>query len=124
MRSLESAPFVNPFDPEVQADPSPVFDELRVRTAVVRTPLGASVLRREEAHALLSDARLVSAVPMLVAAQTGGEQPEMLSETVIAMDGEDHKRLRRLVARSFTPRSADRHRPMMLTHWPCGRGRA
>jgi cytochrome P450 len=113
MRPLEDAPFVNPFDPEVQVDPGPVFDELRARTAVVRTPIGASVLRREQAHSLLSDPRLVSAVPMLAAAQTGGEPLEMLGETVIAMDGDDHKRLRRLVARSFTPRSADRHRPMM-----------
>jgi cytochrome P450 len=37
----------------------------------------------------------------------------MLSETILAMDGPDHTRLRRLVARSFTPRAADRHRDTM-----------
>jgi cytochrome P450 len=105
----------NFFDPEVQADPEPVVTELRARTAVVRTPIGASVLRREHVQRLLSDPRLVSAVPHLVRLQAGDGGPlsEMLGTTVIAMDGPDHTRLRRLVARSFTPRAADRHRPVM-----------
>jgi len=115
VRSLDEAPFVNPFDPAVQADPEPVFDRLRAQTAVVRTPLGASVLRRDPAHRLLGDPRLVSAVPMLAQAQTGGANPEMLGETILGMDGADHTRLRRLVARSFTPRAADRHRATMRT---------
>jgi cytochrome P450 len=37
----------------------------------------------------------------------------MLRDTVIAVDGPTHTRLRRLVARSFTPRAADRHRAVM-----------
>jgi cytochrome P450 len=115
VRALEDAPLFNFFDPEVQADPEPVVTELRARTAVVRTPIGASVLRREHVQRLLSDPRLVSAVPHLVRLQAGDGGPlsEMLGTTVIAMDGPDHTRLRRLVARSFTPRAADRHRPVM-----------
>lgn len=114
-RGLDDAPFFNWFDPAVQADPEPIVDELRARTAVVRTPLGASVLRRREVHHLLADPRLVSAVPHLVRLQTGDDGPlaGMLGDTVIAMDGPNHTRLRRLVARSFTPRAADRHRAVM-----------
>jgi cytochrome P450 len=113
-RPLDDAPFVNPFDPSVQADPDPFFDELRAQTAVVRTPLGASVLRRSAAHRLLGDQRAVSAVPLLAAAQVGGvDELDLLKSSILALDGEDHTRLRRLVARAFTPRAADRHRGTM-----------
>ena len=114
-RGLDESPFFDWFDPAVQADPEPVVNEFRARTAVVRTPLGASVLGRREVQALLSDPRLVTAVAHLVRVQSGGEGPlaGMLGDTVIAMDGPDHTRLRRLVARAFTPRAADRHRAVM-----------
>ncbi|HEY6415147.1 MAG TPA: hypothetical protein VIX41_02875, partial [Acidimicrobiales bacterium] len=115
VRGLDDAPFINWFDPAVQADPEPIVRELRARTAVIRTPLGVSVLRRREVQHLLADPRLVTAVAHLVRVQSGGDGPlaEMLGDTVIGMDGPDHTRLRRLVARSFTPRAADRHRPVM-----------
>lgn len=115
MRGLDEAPFFDWFDPVVQADPEPIVNEFRARTAVVRTPLGASVLRRREVQALLADSRLVTAVAHLVRLQSDGDGPlaGMLGDTVIAMDGPDHTRLRRLVARSFTPRAADRHRAVM-----------
>jgi cytochrome P450 len=116
-RPLDEAPFLNPFDPEVQADPEPVFDQLRAQTAVVRTPIGASVLRRADAHRLLGDDRLVSAVPLLARAQAGDDaELSLLGNTVIALDGPDHVRLRRLVARAFTPRAADRHRATMQAY--------
>jgi len=114
-RSLDEAPFVNPFDPAVVADPEPVFDELRREAALARTPLGVSVLHRDAVQALLMDPRLASAVEFLVRVQGIDDGPiaDMLGATVIAMDGPDHARLRRLVARSFTPPAADRHRPVM-----------
>jgi hypothetical protein len=58
-RDSPRLPFFDWFDPAVQADPEPVVNGLRARTAVVRTPLGASVLRRREVQALLTDPRLV-----------------------------------------------------------------
>ena len=113
-RPLDSAPFVNPLDPVVQADAEAAFTELRARTSVARTPIGASVLRRDAVHRLLGDQRLVSAVQLLLRAQVGSEASGgMLRDTILVMDGSDHARLRRLVARAFTPRAADKHRATM-----------
>ena len=115
MRDLAEAPFLDIFDPELEVDPEPVYAALREESAVVRTPLGAAVLRRDEIHGLLGDRRLISSIPHLVRLQGAGDGPigEMLETSVIAVDGPDHTRLRRLVSRSFTPSAANRHRPLM-----------
>lgn len=114
LRPIDEAPFVNPFAPEVQADADRVFDELRRQTSLVRTPIGVSVLRREPVHRLLGDGRLTSAVPLLAQAQVGEDDSlGRLESTIIAMDGPEHARVRRVVSRAFTPRAANRHRPMM-----------
>ncbi len=67
MPTLEEAPFVDWFDPDVVADPEPLLIELRKQSAVARMPLGATVIRREEVRQLLSDPRLISSIPALVA---------------------------------------------------------
>jgi cytochrome P450 len=114
-RSLDEAPFVNPFDPDIRDDPEPTFNALRAEASVARTPMGVTVLRRDAVQALLLDQRLVSAVPFLTRIQgiSDDDISTMVDATVLAMDGPDHARLRRLVARSFTPPAADRHRPIM-----------
>src|SRR5688572_14125728 len=113
MRELAEAPLLDIFDPDVADDPEPVYAALREQSAVVRTPLGAAVLRRDEIHRLLGDRRLISSIPHLVRLQGGddGEIGGLLGSSVIAMDGPDHTRLRRLVSRSFTPSAANKHRP-------------
>jgi cytochrome P450 len=115
VRTLAEAPFVDFFDPDVVADPEPVMVDLRRRSSVVRNPLGASVIRREVVRQLLSDPRLISSIPALVRIQgvDTGQLADMVSSSVIAIDGADHTRLRRLVSRSFTPSAAARHRPAM-----------
>jgi cytochrome P450 len=115
MPTLEEAPFVDWFDPEVVADPEPRLIELRKQSAVARMPLGATVIRREEVRQLLSDPRLISSIPALVRIQGVSDGPlyDMVAASVIAIDGPDHLRLRRLVSRSFTPTAAARHRPAM-----------
>ena len=115
MRALADAPFVDFFDPDVVADPEPVMVDLRRRSAVVRNPLGVSVIRREVVRQLLADPRLISSIPALVRIQgvDNGQLLDMVSSSVIAIDGTDHTRLRRLVSRSFTPAAAGRHRPAM-----------
>ncbi len=117
VRVLEDAPFLDLFDPALQADPEPIYADLRAESAIARTPLGVTVLRREEVRSLLGDPRLVSSIPHLVRAQgvTAGRLHDMVSASVISIDGVDHTRLRRLVSRSFTPSAAARHRPAMRT---------
>ena len=115
MRSLTDAPFFNPLDPAFQADPLPVYAQLREQSSVVQTPVGAGVVRRDAAQQLLTDSRVTTALVMMSRAQglTEGPVAELIGATVLALDGEDHARVRRLVARSFTPKAADRHRPLM-----------
>ncbi len=115
MQDLAEAPLLDLFDPELGVDAEPVFAALREESAVARTPLGAIVLRRDEIHSLLGDRRLISSIPHLVRLQGGSDGPagDLLASSVIAVDGADHTRLRRLVSRSFTPSAANRHRPLM-----------
>lgn len=115
MRALEEAPFVDVFSPEFNDEPAPVVDELRARSGVVRTPVGAMVIRRDLVGSLLSDRRLRSAVPDIVRLQgvTGGPISDLVGDSLLAKEGPGHARIRTLVNRSFTPRAIDPHRPVM-----------
>ena len=48
-------------------------------------------------------------------ASTGGEAMRA-RPNVLSLEGDDHRRLRRLFGRAFTPAAADRLRPFMATH--------
>lgn len=115
MQQVADAPFVNVFDAEVQANREAVFADLRQQTSVVQTPIGVSVIQRDAAHKVLTDPTVVHGLSLLQSIQggAGAQLSELLSSTVLALDGEDHARIRRLVSRSFTPKAADRHRPRM-----------
>ena len=114
MRTLEEAPFVDLFSEEFQADPGAVIAPLRSETWVVRTPIGAMAIRRAEVAGLLADRRLRSSVPDVVRMQgVSGDLLDRLSTSILALDGEDHRRLRSLANRAFTPRAVDRHRDDM-----------
>lgn len=115
VQQVADAPFVNVFDAEVQANREAVFAELRQQTSVVQTPIGVSVIRRDAAHKVLTDPTVVHGLSVLqsMMGSAGAELSELLRSTVLALDGEDHARIRRLVSRSFTPKAADRYRPRM-----------
>lgn len=114
-RTLEDAPYLDVFDPAFQADPEPVIRELRGQSPVVRTMLGATVLTRAGVQELLRNRTAHSSLMNLVRLQGISDGPvyEMAAASLLAKEGEDHTRLRRLVSRSFTPRAADVHRPFM-----------
>jgi cytochrome P450 len=113
--TIDDAPFLNPFSPEFQADPGPIIAELRRQSWLVRTPIGALVIGRGQVQALLGDRRLRSAVPDIMRLQGVVEGPvaRSIDNSVLALEGEPHTRLRRLVSRAFTPRAVDRHRADM-----------
>lgn len=96
MRSLEEAPFIDFFDPDFEAQSPSRYAELRLETAVVRTPVGVSVIGHEQVKELLGDRRLVSSIPHIVRMQgvTEGRLYDMLAASVISADGDDHTRLR------------------------------
>ena len=114
-KTLSEAPFLNLFDPAFLADPATAVAALRSQSPVIRTPIGAMIVDRAQVHELLRERTLHSSLLNLVRLQGVTEGPiyEMAASSLLAKEGEDHTRIRRLVSRSFTPRAADGHRGFM-----------
>ena len=79
------------------------------------SPLGPLVLRYAEAHELLRDRRLDHGGDDYLRRNgiTSGPIHDWYVPMIVNRDGADHRRLRGLVARSFTPRTIDRLRPFI-----------
>src|SRR5690348_13213694 len=83
---------------------------------LARMPLGFVVTRYDDVVAVLRDRRWHSAVGMATAMlEVPDTYAERRRQSILAMEGADHTRLRRLAAPAFTPASADRLRPFMRT---------
>jgi cytochrome P450 len=91
------------------------LDAARSQHWLARMEMGYQVTRHADVTALLGERRFHSALSLLP--QMAGVDDPALSarqqRSILAMDGPEHTRLRRLVAPAFTPRSADRLRPYM-----------
>jgi len=110
---------------------------------VVHTPFGLFVHGYDQARTILRDPAWISmlaGVAMLDGAGSGGvgqtplnfnafmararrdgpasqrDEAMRARPNVLAMEGDDHRRLRRLFGRAFTPAAADRLRPFMAAH--------
>jgi hypothetical protein len=101
-------------------DPDFRVDSLEVREAAnlhwyANTPLGPAVLRYEDCTDILHDKRFLQASVDHFAEQgiTEGPLAEMWADMILNIEGERHGRLRRLVARAFTPNAVDQLRPRM-----------
>ena len=108
-------PTLNPFD-GVSGDPEgSVRDLAQQGVPLAVTPIGVSVLLYEDVSRLLRDPRLRGPGDDILTMQgiTDGRLFRRNREILLFMDGEDHHRLRRLVAKAFTPRAVDRLRPLM-----------
>jgi len=82
---------------------------------LARGVLGYAVTRYEDVVAILRDQRWYSAASLAVQ-MSGVQDPEFTKRqrpSILTVEGQDHARLRRLVAPAFTPKSADRLRPYM-----------
>jgi cytochrome P450 len=97
--------------------PDPEEAHRNIRAAHARAPmaLGAycpELLDYELVRAVLRDARFVPPKGMALVFQgiTSGPVWDRVTRLLINMDGHEHQRLRRLVAKAFTPRAADRMR--------------
>jgi cytochrome P450 len=92
------------------------FERARERHWLARLPLGYAVTRYEDVAAVLRDRRFhsaLSAAPALAGVE--GPLQERQQRSILAMDGAEHTRLRRLASPAFTPRATDRLRPFMRT---------
>ncbi len=82
---------------------------------IVRNTLGFSILGYDDVTAILRDKRwhnLTAKIPEMM----GITDPEFLQRrrvSILSAEGDVHTRLRRLVAKAFSPRAADRLRPFM-----------
>jgi cytochrome P450 len=115
MKTLDDAPFLDVASSAYQADPGAVLDELRSRSWLVRGTIGGLVIKREQVQALLGDRRLRSPVTQFIEMQgvTSGLVHDRMCRTPLAIDGDDHVRVRGLVRKAFVPKAVDRHRPLM-----------
>jgi cytochrome P450 len=90
--------------------------ELAERNWLARVePVGFAVLDRESAaHFLRTRSATFPGRRMLeVQGVTEGPLYERFKGNLLDLDGDDHRRLRKLVQPSFSPQGADRHRPAM-----------
>ena len=115
MRSLDDAPYLDFFDPAFIADPAPTIEAIRRQSCLARTPIGVLVVEHAKVTELLGDPRLRSSLLDFVKIQGLVDGPiyEAVATSLLAVDGPDHTRLRKLVSRAFTPRSVERLRPAM-----------
>ena len=90
--------------------------ELRERTWVARAdPVGFFVLDREAAAFFMRTPNATFPGRMMLEVQgvSSGPLYERFKGNLLDLDGDDHRRLRKLVQPAFTPPAADRHRPAM-----------
>ena len=115
MRSLDDAPFLDIFDPVFMENPGSPIDEVRRQSCLARTAIGVLVVEHATVLALLGDPRLHSSLLDFLRIQGLDQGPiyDSVATSLLAIDGPDHTRLRKLVSRAFTPRSVERLRPAM-----------
>ncbi len=81
---------------------------------LARTPLGFGVMRYADIVAILRERRFHSALSLIPQMQgVAGTSMEERRPSILSMEGDEHTRVRRLVAPAFTPAAANRLRPYM-----------
>ena len=92
------------------------FEQHRAEHWLVRSEFGYVLTRYEDCVAVLRERRFHSAVRLIAQLQNVTD-PVFVSRnerpSILTAEGDDHARLRRLVAPAFTPKAADRLRPFM-----------
>lgn len=101
-------------------DPIGALADARAGGPVGRSELGPLVIGYEAARQALTDRRLEDRFTAVLALQgiTSGSFHDWMARSPLDHDGEDHRRWRALMSRTFTPRSVERLRPALaaMTH--------
>lgn len=89
-----------------------VVREARRHAPVVIGPYGPELLSYDLVRAFTRDTRFATPKGITLAVQgiTSGPMWDRVTQLLISVDGEQHQRLRKLVAKAFTPRAAERMR--------------
>jgi cytochrome P450 len=109
-------PAFDPFDPGLRGERyHAAMRELREHGWLARTPFALVVLDREAAELLLRTKKATfpgRQIAELFEVRDGPLREE-IDRNILHLDGDQHRRLRNLVNPAFTPRAADRWRPVM-----------
>jgi cytochrome P450 len=84
--------------------------ETRMQAAIGLGPYGPEILRYADVHTVLRDPRFVNPPALGLDSQgiTAGPLWDRATASILAVDGSAHSRLRRLVAKAFSPRAITR----------------
>lgn len=96
----------SPFDPEVMADPYPVYRDLRDHAPAYWSPEASSWVfsRYEDVSAALADPARYSSASGIFPTPPGVDMTELFLPMLIMSDPPRHTQLRHLVSKAFTPR--------------------
>lgn len=87
-----------------------IIGQARRQAPIAIGPHGPELLSYELVHSVLRDPRFRVPQGMFLAAQgiTSGPLWDRVAALIISIDGDEHRRLRRLVSKAFTPRATAR----------------
>jgi len=117
MTAIADLPELDTFSDAYQADPHGLNRARLALGPLARGPFSVEVLSYEGVQAVIKDRRYGMPPGLTLAAQGITEGPlwDRVSKGILSIDGEEHARLRRFVAQSFTPRTTERLRESMRT---------
>lgn len=100
---------------EFLKNPYPFYDKLRAIHPIYRGNLlkypGWYVTGYEEATEILKDSRFKNRIPLPTTSKKYEHLKNIQKDMLVYMNQPDHKRLRMLVSKVFTPRIVENHRP-------------
>jgi cytochrome P450 len=100
-------------DYDFTATPQQIYPQFRAAQQVAPIalgPVGPEILSYELARTVLGDPRfgIPAGIHLSAHGVTSGELWDRVTRSILCMDGAEHRRLRGLVSRSFTPRATAR----------------
>src|SRR5437868_5487668 len=109
-------PFVDYLDARHPDEVARRIRPARERSPIAMGPYGPEVLSYDLARTVLRDQRFATPAGLGLALQgiTSGPLWDRVAQTILGMNGAEHHRLRKLVAKVFTPRGADRLRAAIV----------
>ena len=105
----------NPFDPDYVKNPYPQLKALRDEEPVYRSPIGFWMLTRyDDINTALRDTTRYSVDHRNANVMVVEDQDPQYIPVILFRDPPDHTRLRKLLAKAFTPPFVERFRPRMV----------